>query len=138
MSLFRDLDDVRRTLRDSPFQRLFEIEPLDLDRMQGAIRFGVAFKPDYARVEGENQIHGGVVAALIDIAGDYALAVHLGHFVPTIDLRIDYMRPAAGRLEVSARVVRAGRTVGVVDAEVTGADSRLVAVGRGLFGTRSG
>src|SRR3982074_3547385 len=34
--------------------------------------------------------HGGVLAALIDLAADWALVRRTGRGVPTIDMRIDY------------------------------------------------
>ena len=34
---------------------------------------------------------------LIDLAGHAAVAVKIGRMAPTIDLRIDYMRPAERR-----------------------------------------
>jgi uncharacterized protein (TIGR00369 family) len=74
------------------------------------------------------------LSALIDIAGDYAVWSKFGVGVPTIDLRIDYLRPArAGNLSAVGRVVKAGRTVSVADIELRDAASALVAVGRGLY-----
>ncbi len=62
--------------------------------------------------------------------------VRIGKMAPTIDLRIDYLR-AAGEVDLTAtaRIVRAGRTVAIVDIEVTDPDARLVAIGRGAFST---
>ena len=34
--------------------------------------------------------HGGVLAALVDLAADWALVKRTGRGVPTIDLRVDY------------------------------------------------
>jgi uncharacterized protein (TIGR00369 family) len=41
-------------------------------------------------------IHGGVITSLLDTTCGFAAATALGHLglTPTIDLRIDYMRPA--------------------------------------------
>ena len=41
-------------------------------------------------------------------------------------------------LSATARVRRAGRTVGLVDIDVTDDSGRLVAVGRGTYGARTG
>jgi hypothetical protein len=35
-------------------------------------------------------VHGGVLAALIDLAADWAMVKQTGRGVPTIDLRVDY------------------------------------------------
>ena len=44
--------------------------------------------------------HGGILAALVDVVADYAIAVKNGNPVPTIDLRVDYHRAAKGDLKV--------------------------------------
>ena len=44
--------------------------------------------------------HGGILAALIDLAADWALVRQTGRGVPTIDMRVDYPkapRPAIWR-----------------------------------------
>ena len=77
--------------------------------------------------------------ALIDTAGDYAMAIHVGAPVPTINFRTDYLRPAMNTsLKATAKVRRAGRTVGVVDIDVTDDSQKLVAVGRGTYAGSAG
>src|SRR5690349_14732088 len=85
------------------------------------------------------QWHGGAIAGLIDTAGDAAVALGLGAVVPTINFRVDYLRPATTRhLTATATVRRAGRTVAIVDIDVEDAEGRLVAVGRGCYGAQPG
>ena len=49
---------------------------------------------------------------------------------------MDYLRPAVNTdLVASARTLRAGRSVGVVDIALHDKDGRLVAVGRGTYST---
>lgn len=81
--------------------------------------------------------HGGVLAALLDIAGDYAIATQLGRGVPTIDMRADFLR-TAGRepLRATGRVVKLGRSVGVADAEVRNEANDVLAIGRIVYSTR--
>jgi uncharacterized protein (TIGR00369 family) len=80
-----------------------------------------------------------VIATLIDVAGDFALVILVGGGVPTINLRIDYLRPAGGgSLTAIASVRRAGKTIGVVDIDVTDGTGRLVAIGRGCYGMAVG
>ena len=79
------------------------------------------------------------MAALIDIAGDYAVVSRTGGDVPTIDLRIDWLKPALkGDLRATGRVVKTGRRVSVADVEVHDSSGKLVAVGRGVFATPEG
>ena len=78
-----------------------------------------------------------MIAALLDTAADYAIAAQLGHGVPTIDMRVDFLK-AVGRepLVATARVVKLGRSVAIADAEARNDQGELVAVGRVLFSTR--
>jgi uncharacterized protein (TIGR00369 family) len=97
------------------------------------------YGPQVERTPGTGQYHGGVIASLIDIAGDFALIAMLGYGVPTINFRVDYLRPATRTdLLARAQVRRAGRTIGVVDIDVTDSNGRLVALGRGCYGTQAG
>jgi uncharacterized protein (TIGR00369 family) len=126
-------------LADSPFQQLLglRLDALDLSAQTVAIRS--IFGPNVERSTGTGQYHGGVIASLIDIAGDFALIAVLGYGVPTINFRVDYLRPAANSdLLAQARVRRAGRTIGVVDIDVTDAGGKLIALGRGCYGTQPG
>jgi uncharacterized protein (TIGR00369 family) len=68
-----------------------------------------------------------------------AVAAQVKHGIPTIDMRIDYLRMASGRaLTATATPVKVGRTVGVVDITITDDENRKVAIGRTLFSTREG
>jgi uncharacterized protein (TIGR00369 family) len=80
--------------------------------------------------------HGGIIASLIDLAGDYAIAAKLGHGVPTIDLRTDYHATAMpGPLVARARLVKLGRTLATADVQVFGETGELLASGRGVYFT---
>jgi uncharacterized protein (TIGR00369 family) len=96
-------------------------------------------RAELERTPDSGQWHGGAIAALIDTAGDYALALVLGGAVPTINFRTDFLRPATGAaLLATATIRRAGRTIGVVDVDVHDQERRLVAVGRGCYSTQLG
>jgi uncharacterized protein (TIGR00369 family) len=81
-------------LADSPFQQLLglRLEAFDLAAQTVTVRS--VYGPNVERSAGTGQYHGGVIASLIDIAGDFADAV-LGYGVPTINFRVDYLRPVA-------------------------------------------
>ena len=80
--------------------------------------------------------HGGILAAIIDVAADFAIAAKLGRPVPTIDLRVDYHKAALpGDLVAKARVVRMGSQVSTAEASLYNQDGELVASGRGTYFT---
>ena len=79
---------------------------------KGRVELRLPFRDEFLRADGSDWLHGGVVSALIDIAGDYAVITETEVGVPTIDMRVDYLRPARrGDLLATARTLRVGRTV---------------------------
>lgn len=106
----------------------------DPDRQQVTMRAG--FRPEFERGRGTRQWHGGPIAAIIDTVGDYALVMQLGRPLPTVNFRVDYLRPAIDTaLLVTATVRRSGRLVGIVDVDVTNEAGQLLAVGRATYAT---
>ena len=101
---------------------------------KGSVEIRLPFRHEFLRQDGSDWLHGGVVSALIDIAGDYAVITEVGAGVPTIDMRVDFLRPARrGDLLASARTLRVGRTVSVADVEVRDVQGTIVAVGRAVY-----
>ncbi len=130
------LEAMQAIMDGSPFIRFHGMKLEAADAEAGSVRVAMPFRPELERGEGTGQFHGGAIASLIDTAGDFALVMSVGGAVPTINFRVDYLRPSKGdRLVAEAHVRRAGRTVGVVDVDVLDADGKLVAVGRGCYGT---
>jgi uncharacterized protein (TIGR00369 family) len=131
------LERIQLSLDESPFQRPFRLRALSFDGALGMVEIRMDFVPAAERSAGTRQFHGGAIASLIDIAGDYALLARLGHGVPTIDLRIDYLRPAIDTELIARAVVsKLGRTIAVVDVEVTVNSGKTVALGRGTYGVQ--
>jgi uncharacterized protein (TIGR00369 family) len=80
--------------------------------------------------------HGGILAAIVDVAADYAIAAQLGRPVPTIDIRVDYHKAAMpGDITAKARVVRMGSQYSTAEAHLYDKDGALVASGRGTYFT---
>lgn len=128
---------VSASVAAPPFHHWLNPEVVAVTDQEVAIRLRT--RPEFRRSDAADGVHGGVVAALIDIAGHAAVVAAVGHGVPTINLRVDYLRMATGdELLARARPVRVGRSIAVVDIEITGFDGKLVAVGRGTFSTMSG
>jgi uncharacterized protein (TIGR00369 family) len=116
----------------SPFMRFLGLEVIRAEK--GLIEIRLPFRDEFLRTDGSDWLHGGVVSALADIAGDYAVVTETVSGVPTIDMRVDYLRPARrGELIAFARTLRVGRTVSVADVEIRDTTGTLVAVGRACY-----
>jgi uncharacterized protein (TIGR00369 family) len=80
------------------------------------------------------QLHGAAVALLCDVtcaaaASSASTYDHTTHALVTADLHVRYLGPARGDVvRAVASVVKAGRTLIVVQAEVTDGEGRAVAV----------
>ena len=75
-------------------------------------------------------LHGGVIATLIDTAMAFAIRTGVPSDVPTatIDLTIHYLRPHTdGKAVCTAKVVRSGKRIITVIAEVANENGKLVA-----------
>jgi uncharacterized protein (TIGR00369 family) len=85
-------------------------------------------------------VHGGVLSALADIV---CLAAMQGLFnqrarpAGTAELSISYLRPATGNfVTVEGRVLKHGRTLAVIDVDITNPDGKLVAKARVSYALR--
>jgi uncharacterized protein (TIGR00369 family) len=129
-------EQLQERLAQSPFIDFLRMEVLVADPAAEEVVMRAPMRPEFERGRGTGQWHGGPIASLIDTVGDYALLMLLGHPLPTINFRVDYLRPAVNTaLIVTARVRRNGRSVGVVDVEVANEAGALVAVGRACYAT---
>jgi uncharacterized protein (TIGR00369 family) len=127
---------LREEMERPPFHRVLQPQAIDADPETGTVTIALAYRDELARAPGEASFHGGVIATLIDLAGHAAVAIKIGRMTPTIDLRIDYLRPSSGEdIIARARLIQAGRSVGRVDVEVADTKGRLIAIGRGSFST---
>ena len=131
--------DVQAMFDRSPFIGWLGLKVVSLDHERQEIMVRMAMRSELERRAGTRQFHGGPIAALIDIAGDFAIGMLIGGGVPTMNFRTDYLRPAIGEaLVATARVRRAGKAVAIVDIEVFDDEKRLVALGRGTYASTAG
>jgi acyl-coenzyme A thioesterase PaaI-like protein len=75
----------------------------------------------------------------VSVAGiGYAIAARLGHGLPTVDMRVDFHRPAMpGPLLAKACVLKLGRTLCTAEARIHDEAGALVASGRGVYLTKT-
>jgi uncharacterized protein (TIGR00369 family) len=130
------ISELQANLDRSPFIVFLGLKVVEADPAREQVTMTCTMRPEFERGAGTGQWHGGPLAAIIDTVGDYALVMALRRGLPTINFRVDYLRPAINTgLVVTARVRRAGKSVGVVDVDVFDDRKALVAVGRGAYST---
>ncbi|MSP75060.1 MAG: PaaI family thioesterase [Rhodospirillaceae bacterium] len=132
-------DELQAMLDRSPFIAFLGLKITEADPARELVTMTCAMRPEFERGAGTGQWHGGPIAAIIDTVGDYALIMALRRGLPTINFRVDYLRPAIKTsLTSTARVRRAGKSVGLVDVDVFNDQKALVAVGRATYSTLAG
>ena len=132
-------DDIQKQFDASPFMSFLGLRVTAVDHARGELTVMMPMRAEIERGSGTGQFHGGPIASFIDCVGDFAVALIVGGGVPTINIRIDYLKPAVGAsITGTARVRRSGRTVTVVDVDVHDTAGSLVAVGRGTYSSQRG
>jgi uncharacterized protein (TIGR00369 family) len=94
----------------------------------GTAVFEMEAGPQHANPMGT--LHGGILCDIADAAMGTAYASTLGEgeSFTTLELKINFLRPFwTGTLVATARIVKAGRTIGLAECDVTDAEGRLVA-----------
>jgi uncharacterized protein (TIGR00369 family) len=121
----------------NPFHSLIGVELVERGSGYARCRLPVVEK---IRGGVAGSVHGGVLSALVDIVTLSAIAsvVQPGEqMAGTAELNISYLRPAQGDAVIAeARVLKKGRTLAVVDVDLSGGDGRLVAKGRVSYALR--
>ncbi len=117
---------IQKAVTTVPFARFLGIE---LDEVgKGTATLGLSIRRELTQNHGV--VHGGAIASLIDTATAFAIISMLspGEKVTTVDLTISYLRPLiTGRMAARAKVVRSGRRLFVVSADLFDQDGNLAA-----------
>ncbi len=131
---------IQQWMNESPFLRFLGLTVENVDAEKAKVVMKMPIHEQLERgSEISGQFHGGPIASLIDTAGDFAVAVKVKGGVPTINFRVDYLRPSSGSfLRATAHARRLGRTIGVADIDVHDDQGRLTAVGRATYSTLVG
>jgi uncharacterized protein (TIGR00369 family) len=128
--------ELQERLAHSTFIEFMGLTVVSADPATQEVVMRAPMRPEFERGKGSGQWHAGPIAAVIDTVGDFALVMLLGRALPTVNFRVDYLRPAINTaLLVTARVRRNGKTVGVVDVDVVNDAGQLLAIGRATYAT---
>ena len=128
------IDSLEQRLAAGPFNRWLGFKVLKMD--DSGLELKATWREEWVVNPERRYTHGGILAAIIDVAADYAIAVAIGRPVPTIDIRVDYHKAAMpGDLIAKAKVVRMGTQYATAEAYVYDQEGALVASGRGTYYT---
>ena len=127
------IDQATAVLKAQPFSMLLGCELLEFDSGRAVLRLPAS--PWLRQQHGF--IHGGALAYLADNAMTFAAGAVLGNVV-TAEIKVNYLRPAAGEgdLVAEACVLGAGKSQAVCRCEIyldNGAERILCAAGQGTI-----
>ena len=117
---------AENALHNLPFAKLIGMRLIGLKRDEAVI--SIEMRDDLRQPSGV--LHGGVTATLIDTAMAFAVRTRLGfdEATATIDLTVHYLRPhITGNFTCTAKVVRAGKRIFTVAADVVNDDGKHIA-----------
>jgi len=124
------LDLLQKVLRGEmpppPIATLIGFRLTSIDPGQAVIEFEASGR--HANPMGT--LHGGVLCDIADAAMGMAYASMLeeGETFTTLELKINFLKPVSNAtLQAVARVIKGGRTIGLVECDVTDDQQQLVA-----------
>lgn len=128
------IEKLQQIISRGPFNQWLNFTILKIDA--AGIELKAAWREEWIVNPDRRYTHGGILAAIVDVAADYAIAAQLGRPVPTIDIRVDYHKAAMpGDLTAKAKIVRSGSQYSTAEAYVYDKEGSLVASGRGTYFT---
>lgn len=120
-------------LNELPFAKLIGMRLADIRPNEAVVE--IDMRDDLRQPFGV--MHGGVTASLIDTAMAFAVRTCLDDDTEptaTIDLTIHYLRPhTAGKAICTAKVVRPGKRIFTVSADVVNENGKLIATGLSTY-----
>ena len=129
-----DIEKLQQLISLGPFNKWLNFTVLKAG--EDGVEIKAVWRDEWMVNPERRYTHGGILAAIVDVAADYAIAARLGRPVPTIDIRVDYHKPAMpGDLTAKGRVVRMGNQFSTAEAYLYDEEGALIASGRGTYFT---
>lgn len=138
----RDIFETKIVFNQTLGLKLDQLAPLEC-------RAHIVMKPELVGHYAYNRVHGGVISASLDAMGGLACMCAIGAHhhtesvadqlkrfskLGTIDLRVDYLRPAIGEVfMLTAQVLRLGSRVATTRMEFCGQDGTLLSAGTAAY-----
>ena len=118
------LDQIQALVTRAPFHQWLGLTVVEAT--DDSIEIRAKWREEWVVNTERGYTHGGIIAALIDLAADWALVRETGRGVPTIDLRVDYHRPTIrSDLVAHGKVVRGGGQFSTAEARIFDLDGKL-------------
>ena len=119
---------ANKEIASPPIAQLIGFDITELEHGRCLITFDA--EPRHANPMGG--LHGGVICDVTDAAMGMAYASTLdtaaGEYFTTVELKVNFLRPfRTGRLYAEGQVTNAGKTLGLVEAELKDESGRLIA-----------
>ncbi len=132
-----------------PFNKVLgiKVDSMSSESVSASLQMREELLGHYAR----RMLHGGVISSIIDITGGLSAVMsikedtaddnpktrrEMADRVSTIDLRVDFLRPATGeRFVAKAYPLRTGKRIAVIRTELRNDQENLVAAGTSTYVT---
>ncbi|MEM1506285.1 PaaI family thioesterase [Domibacillus sp. 8LH] len=118
--------------QNNPFRNLLKVKEINVS--DGAAEVRIDLFPDLFNFSGN--VHGGVLASLIDISIGSAVrsTLYENQRSSTVELKINYIKPANGAfLLAKSSLSHRGTTLVVGTSEIFNDQNQLVAIGTATF-----
>lgn len=122
----KEFERINNVITSAPFINLIGVKLEKVER--GSVKVCIEDCEQLKQQAGI--VHGGAIASLLDTSAALSVISLLdeGQFTTTIDLTIHYLRPISkGKIMAIGKVIRAGRKVITVSAEVFDEQEKLCA-----------
>jgi uncharacterized protein (TIGR00369 family) len=129
------------------FNAVLGIKTLSFEPQAPQVSFDM--RPQLIGHYGVGRLHGGVIAAVLDVVAGFAIGIALAEKYPaesaeqvmnrvarlgTIDLRVDYLHPGLGQSFVAgAKVTRLGGRIASVQMDLRNETELLIATGSAAY-----
>jgi uncharacterized protein (TIGR00369 family) len=111
-----------------PCATLLGLDILEANQADGRVKIAFFAKPEFCNAAGN--VQGGFLAAMLDdcMGPAILIATNAEAFSSTIDLNVQFLAPAKpGQIIGKGRVVKIGKTISFVEAELADASGSLIA-----------
>jgi uncharacterized protein (TIGR00369 family) len=122
-----------------PFNRTLGLKVISAENSRAVLQF--AFRAELVGNFKMGILHGGVIAAVLDVVGGAAVIAGFDeseplHGMGTVDLRVDFLRPGQGKtFTATGQVMRQGRILSSTRMELHNDAGDLIATGAAVYRT---